>query len=47
MVHRVACSDMYKASPQEVREMPFRDFVIAHVLLDHADAVREELSHDG
>ncbi len=46
LVHRVAYSEQYRAPPQIVRAMPFRDFVIAHLMLDYAEAVRKEQERD-
>jgi len=43
MLHRIATSELYRCNPTVVRNgWAFRDYVAAHVILDHADQERKE-----
>ncbi len=45
-IHRVAGSDRYKCSPHSVRLWSLRDFQVAHLTLDLATAMQEELNRE-
>ena len=48
MIHRIATSELYRASPTAVRcHWAFRDFLEAHIMLDLTEEERALVEKEG